>query len=305
MKFPEPYRGRFAPSPTGPLHFGSMVAAVGSFLEARHRGGEWLVRMEDLDPPREAPGAADDILRALEAFGLHWDGEVVYQSRRHALYEEVLEKLQAREALYACACSRREIADSSMSGVDGLVYPGTCRGGIAPGRAPRAWRVKVGEQKIEFHDAIQGRMVRDLAANFGDFVVRRADGFYAYQLAVVVDDAAQGITAIVRGADLIESTPRQIHLQRLLDLPTPDYLHLPVALNAQSEKLSKQTLAAPADITRPVPQLCQVMRFLGQDVSPELADAGIKDFWNWAVTHWDLARVPRMAGAVVGTCGSI
>ncbi|BAV33160.1 glutamyl-Q tRNA(Asp) ligase [Sulfuricaulis limicola] len=299
MKSSEPYRGRFAPSPTGPLHFGSMVAAAGSFLQAKSRGGEWLVRMEDLDPPREAPGAADDILRTLEAFGLHWDGEVVYQSRRHALYEEALEKLRARNALYACACSRREIADSSVNGVDGLVYPGTCRGGIAPGRAPRAWRVKVDGQKIEFIDAIQGRMVRDLAVDFGDFVVRRADGFFAYQLAVVADDAAQGITAIVRGADLIESTPRQIHLQRLLDLPTPDYLHLPVALNARSEKLSKQTLAAPLDAARPMPALLQVMRFLGQEVPPELADGSLADFWRWAVMHWDMTRVPRVAGIIV------
>jgi glutamyl-Q tRNA(Asp) synthetase len=299
MKPPQPYRGRFAPSPTGPLHFGSMVAAVGSFIEARHRGGEWLVRMEDLDPPREAPGAADDILRALEAFGLHWDGEVVYQSRRHALYEEALEKLQVLGALYACACSRREIADSSVSGVDGPVYPGTCRAGIAPGRAPRAWRVKVDGQKIEFNDAIQGSMIRDLAVDFGDFVVRRADGFFAYQLAVVVDDAAQDITAIVRGADLIESTPRQIHLQRLLDLPTPDYLHLPVALNAQSEKLSKQTFAAPLDTAHPLPTLLQVMRFLGQDVPVELIEGSIEDFWRWAVTHWDMTRVPRDPGIIV------
>jgi glutamyl-Q tRNA(Asp) synthetase len=303
MKFPKLYRGRFAPSPTGPLHFGSMVAAVGSFIEARRRGGEWLVRMEDLDPPRAAPGAADDILRTLEAFGLHWDGEVVYQSRRHALYEEALEKLQAQDALYACTCSRREIADSSVSGVDGLVYPGTCRAGVAPGRAPRAWRVKVDGQKIEFIDAIQGRMSRDLAADFGDFVVRRADGFFAYQLAVVVDDAAQGITEIVRGADLIESTPRQIYLQRLLDLPTPDYRHLPVALNANSEKLSKQTFAAPLDATRPLPALLQVMRFLGQDVPPELAAGSIENFWRWAVTHWDMTRVPRVPGIVVEATG--
>jgi glutamyl-Q tRNA(Asp) synthetase len=303
MKSPKPYRGRFAPSPTGPLHFGSMVAAVGSFIEARHRGGEWLVRMEDLDPPREAPGAADDILRTLEAFGLHWDGEVVYQSRRHALYEEALEKLQARDALYACACSRREIADSSVSGVDGLVYPGTCRGGIAPGRVPRAWRVKVDGQKIEFNDAIQGRMSCDLAADFGDFVVRRADGFFAYQLAVVVDDAAQGIIGIVRGADLIESTPRQIYLQRLLGLPTPDYLHLPAALNAQSEKLSKQTFAAPLDAARPLPALFQVMRFLGQDVPPELAADSLADFWRWAVENWDVGCVPRVPGIVVKASG--
>ncbi|MDH3513872.1 MAG: tRNA glutamyl-Q(34) synthetase GluQRS, partial [Gammaproteobacteria bacterium] len=246
-KFPETYRGRFAPSPTGPLHFGSLVAAVGSFLQAKSRGGEWLVRMEDLDPPREAPGAAADILRTLEAFGLHWDGEVLYQSRRHDVYQASLEKLKARNEIYPCACSRREIADSSVGGVDGPVYPGTCRNGIAPGRAPRAWRVKVDGQQVEFLDAVQGKLARDLAVDFGDFVVRRADGFFAYQLAVVVDDAAQGITEIVRGADLIESTPRQIHLQRLLNLPMPDYLHLPVVLNEKGEKLSKQTNAAPLD----------------------------------------------------------
>lgn len=260
--------------------------------------------MEDLDPPREAPGAADDILRTLEAFGLHWDGEVVYQSRRRALYEHALEKLRQIDALYACVCSRREIADSSVSGVDGPVYPGTCRGGIAPGRAPRAWRVKVDGQKIEFNDAVQGSMIRDLAADFGDFVARRADGFFAYQLAVVVDDAAQGITGIVRGADLIESTPRQIHLQRLLGLPTPDYLHLPVALNAQSEKLSKQTFAAPLDATRPLPALLQVMRFLGQDVPVELIEGSIEDFWRWAVGNWEVGRVPRVAGMVVDSVGS-
>jgi glutamyl-Q tRNA(Asp) synthetase len=278
-----------------------MVAAVGSFIEARHRSGEWLVRMEDLDPPRETPGAADDILRTLEAFGLRWDGEVVYQSRRHALYEEALEKLRARDALYACACSRREIADSSVSGVDGPVYPGTCRAGIAPGRAPRAWRVKVDGATVEFTDALQGRLRRHLATDFGDFVLRRADGFFAYQLAVVVDDAAQGITGIVRGADLIESTPRQIHLQRLLDLQTPDYLHLPVALNAQSEKLSKQTFAAPLDTARPLPVLLRVMRFLGQDAPPELADASLEDFWRWAVAYWDVGRVPRVAGIIAET----
>lgn len=298
MKSPKPYRGRFAPSPTGPLHFGSMVAAVGSFLQAKHRGGEWLVRMEDLDPPREMPGAADDILRTLEAFGLHWDGEVLYQSRRHALYEQVLERLKESGALYACACSRREIADSSVKGVDGLVYPGTCRGGIPEGRAPRAWRVKVDGATVEFIDVVQGRLRRDLATDFGDFVLRRADGFFAYQLAVVVDDAGQGITEVVRGADLIESTPRQIHLQKLLGLPTPDYLHLPVVLNARGEKLSKQTFAAPADAARPVPLLCRVLRFLGQEAPMGLAEDGIEDFWRWAIAHWDAGRIPRAAGIV-------
>lgn len=270
-------------------------------MQARKKNGEWFVRMEDLDPPREAPGAADDILRTLEAFGLYWDGDIVYQSHRHGLYETALKKLMTQDATYACACSRREIADSSVSGVDGLVYPGTCRGGIAPGRAPRAWRVKVDGQKVEFNDAIQGRVLRDMAADFGDFVVRRADGFFAYQLAVVVDDAEQGITEVVRGADLIESTPRQIHLQRLLSLPTPDYLHLPVALNARHEKLSKQTFAAPLDPSRPLPVLFRVMRFLGQEVTPDLADGNVEDFWRWSIPHWDLKRVPRVAGVIAET----
>lgn len=298
---PRNYRGRFAPSPTGPLHFGSMVAAVGSFLQAKSRGGEWLVRMEDLDPPREVPGAADDILRTLEAFGLHWDGAVMYQSRRQGVYQAAMKMLERLDAIYPCACSRREIADSSVKGVDGPVYPGTCRASLAPGRTPRAWRVKVDGATVEFADALQGCIVRDLAADFGDFVLRRADGFYAYQLAVVVDDAEQGVTEVVRGADLIESTPRQMHLQRLLNLPTPDYMHLPVALNVRGEKLSKQTLAAPADVTRPVPLLCQVLRFLGQDVPPELADGSPEDFWRWAIAHWRLDRVPRVPGVVVET----
>ena len=296
-------RGRFAPSPTGPLHFGSLVAAVGSYLHAKSGGGEWLVRIEDLDPPREVPGAADDILRMLEAFGLHWDGEVVYQSRRHARYEQALEELKSRGALYPCACSRREVSDSSIKGVDGPVYPGTCRPGIATDRAPRAWRVKVDGATIEFTDALLGRRCRHLASAFGDFVLRRADGFFAYQLAVVVDDADQGICEVVRGADLIESTPRQIHLQRLLSLPTPEYLHLPVALNARGEKLSKQTFAMPLDAARPLPALLRALRFLGQDISPELAEGGIGDFWRWAVTHWDVTRVPRVSGIVVGADG--
>ncbi|MHB8622226.1 MAG: tRNA glutamyl-Q(34) synthetase GluQRS [Sulfuricaulis sp.] len=298
------YRGRFAPSPTGPLHFGSMVAAAGSFLQAKSRGGAWLVRMEDLDPPRIMPGAADEILRTLAAFGLLWDGEVVYQSRRQTAYATALGTLAAQDALYPCACSRREIADSSVSGVDGPVYPGTCRAGIPPSRVPRAWRVKVNQREIEFVDAVQGRIVRDLAMDSGDFVVRRADGYFAYQLAVVVDDAEQGITEVVRGADLIESTPRQMHLQDLLNLPTPDYLHLPVALSRQHGKLSKQTYAAPADAANPLPLLFQVLCFLNQQPPRELLDGSVADFWRWAVTHWNLERVPRVKGVVVQTPGN-
>ncbi len=292
-------RGRFAPSPTGPLHFGSMVAAVGSYLQAKSQGGEWLLRIEDLDPPREAPGAADDILRTLEACGLQWDGAVMYQSRRHDAYVTALKILEQRGVIYPCACSRREIADSSMQGVDGLIYPGTCRQGLKPGQAARAWRLKVEDQTVEFTDALQGRVSRNLASDYGDFVLRRADGLFAYQLAVVVDDAEQGISEIVRGADLIESTARQIYLQRLLGWLTPNYIHLPVALNAGKEKLSKQTLAAPINISRPQQSLFQVLQFLGQNPPEDFIANSLDQCWHWALTHWRLKQVPRVPGIVI------
>ncbi len=293
------YRGRFAPSPTGPLHFGSLVAAVGSYLQARSQGGQWFVRIEDLDPPREIPGAADDILRTLEAFGFEWDGEVMYQSRRHAAYDAALEKLRRDGTLYACACTRREIADSSVNGIEGPVYPGTCRAGLQPGRAARAWRVRVDGAVVEFDDLLQGRQRSALATDIGDFVVKRADGFFAYQFAVVVDDAEQGITEVVRGADLLHSTPRQIQLQRLLGLPTPRYLHLPVVLNEQGEKLSKQTYAAPVDHTNPLPALRQALELLGQ-TPPDRDIAGLADFWCWATQSWSAAAVPRKSDVVLG-----
>jgi len=289
----ELYRGRFAPSPTGPLHFGSLVAAVGSYLEAKTRGGLWFLRMEDLDPPRERPGAAGAILRALEACGMTWDGEIMYQSRRSAAYAAAFARLQAQGLVYPCACTRREIADSSLNRDGALIYPGTCRNGIAPGKTPRAWRVRVDNTPIDFEDALQGTARQDLASEVGDFVLLRADGLYAYQLAVVVDDAEQGITDVVRGADLLDSTPRQIYLQRLLGLGTPRYLHLPAAVNAAGEKLSKQTRAAPVDERDPVPVLVQVMDFLGQVPPAELRRAPLAEFWRWALAHWDAKRIPR------------
>lgn len=286
VKASQPYRGRFAPSPTGPLHAGSLVAACASYLEARSRGGEWRVRMEDLDPPREAPGAADDILRTLEAFGFEWDGEVLYQSRRHDRYAEVLRQLERSGAVYGCACSRREIADSSTHGIEGPVYPGNCRGGLPAGRGARAWRVRTPDEPLVFDDAWQGRIERNLARDYGDFVVKRADGFWAYQLAVVVDDADQDITHVVRGADLLESTPRQIHLQRLLGLPTPRYAHSAVVVNARGEKLSKQTGAVALDARRAVPELLQALAHLGQQPPAELNDAGLDRLWGWAIANW-------------------
>ena len=292
------YRGRFAPSPTGPLHFGSLVAAVGSFLQARANGGEWLVRIEDIDPPREAAGAANDILRTLERFGLHWDETVIYQSTRTCAYREAIEQLRLAGSVYACGCSRREIADSSVRGVEGPVYPGTCRGGLAPGREERVLRARTDGIPIALQDRWQGRIESALERDVGDFVVRRADGFVAYQLAVVVDDAAEGITEVVRGADLLLSTPRQIHLQRLLGLPTPGYAHLPAAGNAAGEKLSKQTGARPIGVEPAVPLLCSVLRFLGQSIPGGVDADDVYSLWRFAIAAWDPERIPRMRSAL-------
>jgi glutamyl-Q tRNA(Asp) synthetase len=287
------YRGRFAPSPTGPLHFGSLVAAVGSYLDARANGGEWLVRIEDIDAPRTVPGASDGILRTLEGFGFEWDGEVVWQSRRLDLYHAALVRLQLAGLAYPCACSRSEIAASaSRPSVDGgLLYPGTCRAGLKEGVAARAWRLRVPDREFIFHDRIQGQARQNLEKDVGDFVLLRADGQYAYQLAVVVDDADQGINAVVRGADLLDSTARQIWLQQCLDASTPTYAHLPVAVNAAGEKLSKQTRAPAIDPVDGVDLLRRVMRFLGQAEYPERNAGSLREFWEWAIATWDVAGV--------------
>jgi glutamyl-Q tRNA(Asp) synthetase len=258
------YVGRFAPSPTGPLHFGSLVAAVASWLDARAAGGRWLVRIEDVDATRTVPGAGEAILRTLEALGLTWDGEVVWQSRRTAHYEVALERLRAGGYVYRCRCSRREIADSGLVGLEGAIYPGTCRRlGLAPGRE-LAERVVAPSAPVAFVDRAIGAVSQDIAGDIGDFVVKRRDGLFAYQLAVVVDDALQGVTDVVRGADLLWSTPRQIFLQRALGYPTPRYLHFPVVTNAAGEKLSKQTGAEAIDLARGAESLRHALAFLGQ-----------------------------------------
>lgn len=298
------YRGRFAPSPTGPLHFGSLVAAVGSYLEARTRGGQWLVRMEDPDPPRVVPGAADEILRMLDACQMPWDGAVAHQSGRSDAYHSALHRLRAQGIVYPCACSRREIADSAFLGIEGYVYPGTCRGGLPRGKRARAQRVDTRGAMIAFDDAVQGRIEQDLEKEVGDFVLYRADRVYAYQLAVVIDDAEQNITDVVRGADLLASTPRQIHLQHLLGLATPRYVHLPVVINEAGEKLSKQTLAAPVDPARPVPALTAALAFLGQYPPAALTRAPLATIWSWALENWALARVPRVSTAPVPAMGA-
>lgn len=280
------YRGRFAPSPTGPLHFGSLAAALASYLDARHHHGSWLVRMEDLDAPRTVVGAAGDILRMLEAFGLHWDEEVICQSQRSDAYEAALQQLRQVGAAYPCCCTRKEIADSALHGIEGAIYPGTCRHGMAPGKEGRAWRVRTDNLPVGFDDVLQGHITQHLESEIGDFVVRRADGLYAYQLAVVVDDAFQRITHVVRGADLLNSTPRQIHLQHLLGIATPHYMHIPVAVNAQGEKLSKQTLAEPVDASDTERGLWDALQFLRQSPPQELCGAAPGELLQWAVSNW-------------------
>jgi len=283
--------GRFAPSPTGPLHFGSLVAALGSYLEAKVRGGRWLVRMEDVDQPRCKQEHADAILRLLEAAGFEWDGPVMVQSTRTARYAEILERLKAQGAVYPCGCTRAELADAVV-GVDGApVYPGTCRKGLPPGKPARAWRLHM-EGSIDFDDLVQGRQHQDLPREVGDCVLLRADCYFAYQLAVVVDDADQRIDHVVRGADLIHSTARQIYLQRVLGLPTPQYAHLPVAVDATGQKLSKQTLAAPVDARDPWPALRAAATFLG--LPSNMCRLASADFWHWARENWSLAKVPRV-----------
>lgn len=283
------YIGRFAPSPTGPLHFGSLVAAVGSYLDARAANGRWLVRMEDIDEPRCSRQAADEILFALEAHGFEWDGEVIYQSRRKERYRAALDQLIESGMAYPCACSRKEISDSTLNGIEGPIYPGTCRDGLK-GKVARAWRVLVDDAPVCFDDRLLGLQCQRLASDIGDFVVRRADGLFAYQLAVVVDDAEQGMTHIVRGADLLASTPRHLHLQKLLGLAAPSYLHLPVAVNEAGQKLSKQTQAPPLDYRRTGANLCEAMRFLGLNPEPLLAEALPKTVLDWGVENWQASR---------------
>lgn len=291
------YIGRFAPSPTGLLHIGSLLTAVASYADARAHGGRWLVRMEDLDPPREMAGAAADILRTLEIFGFEWDGEVVYQSRRHRLYREALGYLKEKGEVYPCYCSRKAVQESARPGADGAVYGGACAALPADyrpenGKTP-AWRLRVPDETVAFDDAVVGRYAQNLARDIGDFVLLRADGFWAYQLAVVVDDAEQGITHVVRGQDLLVSTPRQIYLQRRLGCPLLHYAHLLLLVNAHGQKWSKQTLAPALDAAQCEPLLRQVSGYL--NIPPAPAVNRPRDVLDWVVAHWEMARVPKTA----------
>jgi glutamyl-Q tRNA(Asp) synthetase len=303
---PQRCTGRFAPSPTGPLHFGSLLAAIASYLQAKSSGGLWLVRVEDIDPPREERGAAAAILRALEAYGLAWDGAVTYQSKSRARHREAIRELLAAGNAYRCGCSRRELA-ALRRGPLGPIYPGTCRTGTDASRAAIRVRTDVtgppvasaaavpvvhmaGPQpgSVVFDDLLQGRQSQDLEVESGDFVVLRRDGLIAYQLAVVVDDCEQHITQVVRGIDLLSSTPRQIHLQRLLGYTTPEYAHIPVVENVRGQKLSKSTGAPAVPLDEPRPVLTAALKALGQPVPGDLASCDLDSIWSWARTHWSI-----------------
>ncbi len=285
---PSNYVGRFAPSPTGPLHFGSLLAALASFLDARANNGTWRVRIEDLDPPREIAGAAEAILHTLRCYGLQWDGPLVYQSQRHDAYHAVIERLLADRQAYRCTCSRQQIAQRAQS-----AYDGYCRQRQSSIQGAAAIRVLVHNTPIAFTDSIQGRIEQDLSRAGGDFVVQRKDGLFAYQLAVVLDDQAQGISHIVRGSDLLDSTPRQIHLQQRLGYATPHYRHIPVIVNAEGQKLSKQTYATALDDQNPLPALQAALRVLGQGPVPQPFRSDRQALLDWAIRHWNPMAIPR------------
>ena len=281
--------GRFAPSPTGDLHFGSLLAAVASRANALAAGGRWLVRIENIDPPREVRGSAGRILTDLRTLGMASEVPVLYQATRTAAYRAAVERLLADGLAFWCGCSRADLPSNG-------VYPGTCRNGLPRGREPRAVRLRVDANAVVFQDAVQGRVEENLQASSGDFIIWRADGLPAYQLAVVLDDAHQGITEIVRGADLLDSTARQIHLQRCLGLPTPAYAHHPVAVAADGRKLSKRLRSDPVSAAPAAGSLQAALRFLGQPCPAEL-DLG--QTWRWTLEHWDLKRVPRLREAPI------
>ena len=275
--------GRFAPSPTGDLHFGSLVAAVASYLQAKSAGGHWLIRVEDIDPPREVPGSADRILEDLQRFGMQPDQPVLYQSKRSDAYELAITDLLDQGQAYWCGCSRSELPASG-------IYPGTCSNGLPKGKSPRSVRLRVNDVAVSFTDLVQGQVEENLRKLVGDFVIKRADGLAAYQLAVVVDDAFQGVTEVVRGADLLGSTARQIHLQNCLGLATPVYAHHPVAIGSDGTKLSKRFGSDPVASSSPAQALEMALRFLGQPCPEGLSD---KELMAWALSNWRLSRIPQ------------
>ena len=285
---PQPYKGRFAPSPTGAVHFGTLLAATGSYLQAKKNNGEWLIRMEDVDLTRKVAGADNDILHTLEAFGFEWQSEVLYQSTQNPHYEDALQQLIKQSLVFPCLCTRKQLAQNGSN-----IYPGNCRARQLPEKNEHALRIIADDINIRFHDTIMGAQSQHMAQQCGDFIIKRRDGLFAYQLAVVVDDAMQGISEVVRGADLLDSTPRQIYLQQRLGYNTPTYCHLPLAVDASGNKISKSEGAAKVDIKNRGKQLCEVLDFLGQQPPADLSASSINDIWQWAIAHWNIHAVPQ------------
>ena len=295
--------GRFAPSPTGPLHLGSLVAAVGSYCLAKQAGGHWLLRMEDLDTHRVVPGAADDILRTLDFLGLHWDGKIIWQSQRLDAYRQAISQLKEKKLVYECACSRKEILQSAPHpGEEGPIYPGTCRKGISSARTPRSLRIKVAHEQICFTDGVFGSVEQKLASAVGDFVLFRADGMFAYQLAVVVDDAASQVNQVVRGADLLSSTARQIYLHTCLGTNIPNYIHLPLVVDAYGNKVSKRDgVVSQERVTDATSLIARTIRLLGQEVPENWQEMTAPELLQWGVENFDSRAIPTADQRLAGT----
>ncbi|HIF51031.1 MAG TPA: tRNA glutamyl-Q(34) synthetase GluQRS [Thiotrichaceae bacterium] len=279
------YRGRFAPTPSGPLHFGSIIAALGSYIQSHQNHGKWLVRIDDIDQSRAVAGANKIILEQLESLGLFWDESVVYQSQRLDLYQAALDELQQNEYTFPCACSRKDLSDKP--------YPGTCRNGITSGNKARSIRLKTNNNEVGINDFLQGFYKQCLQSEIGDFIIKRADGYFAYHLAVVVDDAEQNITDIVRGIDLLDSTPRQVYLQNKLNLLTPSYLHLPIAVDKNGKKISKADKAESITTNKPNEILFKALNFLGQKPDEKLKTYNVETILDWSIKNWDANSLPK------------
>lgn len=289
----QPYKGRFAPSPSGALHFGSLIAAMGSYLQAKDQQGEWIIRIDDIDPPREQAGATDHILKTLESFGFEWDGDVVYQSKNLQRYQAAVNDLINEKFAYPCSCSRSSIIKRTGHIKGHIIYPGYCRNGVLDPSSEYNIRLRCNNEQVSFDDAIQGKQEINLENKNGDFILQRRDQYFSYHLASGIDDAEQGITEVVRGADLLFCTPCHIHVQHSLNLTSPKYCHLPIAVNKAGQKLSKQSYAEAIKAEESVALLYKTLKFLGQMPSLELREGSQKDIWSWAKTHWRLDLVPK------------
>ena len=285
------YRGRFAPTPSGPLHFGSIIAALGSFLQAKSNQGKWLVRIDDIDVARSVSGIDKVILQQLEQLGLYWDEEIVYQSERLDLYQTALDKLESLNGVFPCCCSRKELA--------GKPYPGTCRKGIKPNQVARSIRLKTNNKAVGIIDQLQGNYTQQLESEIGDFIIKRADGYFAYHLATVIDDADQNITEVVRGIDLLESTPRQVYLQEKLDIVTPDYIHLPIAIDKSGKKISKSVNAQAVSKDNSVEILHKALSFLNLKPPEQLITSDVETILNWGKENWSISKLPKEKEIIV------